>query len=85
MYVCMYGMYVCMYVCMHVYMYAYVLISLHTHTHARTHAHTHTHSHADGTNFECGTIHSQEEVDGASVVVLQATFISPIAGTMYFK
>lgn len=39
----------------------------------------------DGANFVCATIRSQSEVEGADVVTLSATFIAPLAGTIYIR
>ncbi|CAI8031417.1 hypothetical protein GBAR_LOCUS17832 [Geodia barretti] len=36
-------------------------------------------------NFECGSIISQQELDGAEVTILQSVLVSPVAGRMYFK
>lgn len=45
------------------------------------------HSATDGANFVCGTIRSivEEEVAETEVVTLSATFISPLAGTIYIR
>ena len=38
-----------------------------------------------GPNFACATIRSQDETNGLEAVTLSATFISPIAGTIFFR
>lgn len=38
-----------------------------------------------GPNFACASIRSQREIQGAEVVTLSATFISPVAGTIFFR
>lgn len=40
---------------------------------------------ANGANFVCATIRSMSEVQGADVVTLSSTFISPVAGTIYIR
>ena len=40
---------------------------------------------SDGPNFACASIRSQGEINGLEVVTLSATFISPIAGTIFFR
>ena len=38
-----------------------------------------------GANFVCATIRSIRELEGAAVVTLSSTFISPLAGTIYVR